>query len=114
MFGSFAPTLLSNQGHRITLTGNVVIGRRPSVDRAPEPASAQLMTVTSPNEEISRSHCVVSFDTGNVLVWDLGSVNGTLIARGGMIPETLEPRIPANLNHGDRIDLGDGVTLWLG
>ncbi|RRJ86155.1 FHA domain-containing protein [Gulosibacter macacae] len=109
----FVPQLVSNQGHLVTLTASVVIGRHPSAERAPNPHGAQTLTMISPREEISRSHCIVTYDAGNVLVWDLNSANGTQLLRNGRFPEPLTPQVPVVLDRGDIIDLGDGAALWL-
>lgn len=109
----FVPRLVSNHGHTVALECTHVIGRKPRVDRAPDPQKARLIVVPSPKDEISRSHCVVTFDGGNVLVWDLGSANGTRVLRGGSIPEQLSPMISVTIAHGDIIDLGDGATFWI-
>lgn len=110
---SFIPRLISNHGHTVPLEHPQVIGRKPSVDRAPDPQAARLIVVPSPNDEISRSHCVVTYEHGSVLVWDLGSANGTRVLRGGSIPEQLSPMITVPIAHGDIIDLGDGATFWI-
>ena len=110
---SFVPRLISNHGHTVPLEHPQVIGRKPSVDRAPEPQNARLIIVPSPNHEISRSHCVVAYEHGSVLVWDLGSANGTRVLRGGSIPELLSPLVTVPIAHGDIIDLGDGATFWI-
>ncbi|MEF3322758.1 FHA domain-containing protein [Gulosibacter sp. GYB002] len=110
---SFIPRLISNHGHTVPLEYPQVIGRKPSVDRAPEPQNARLIVVPSPNDEISRSHCVVTYEHGSVLVWDLGSANGTRVLRGGSIPEQLSPMVTVPIAHGDIIDLGDGATFWI-
>lgn len=110
---AFIPRLISNHGHTVPLEHPQVIGRKPSVDRAPEPQNARLIVVPSPNDEISRSHCVVTYEHGSVLVWDLGSANGTRVLRGGSIPEQLSPMVTVPIAHGDIIDLGDGATFWI-
>ena len=110
----WAPQLNSNQGHVLSLSSTVVVGRDPNPDRAPDPSRTQLLQLRSAQQELSRSHLVVSYEAGNVLVWDLDSANGTIIARGGTIPEPLQPMNAVTLGRGDIIDLGDGITLWLG
>ena len=111
---AFIPQLLSNQGHIVPLNRTIVVGRRPSASRAPDPSTAQLLQLSSPNEEISRSHCAVSFDAGNVLVWDLDSANGTTVLRSGAFPEVLSPMRPVTLGRNDVVDLGDGAMLRIG
>ncbi|WP_311478035.1 FHA domain-containing protein [uncultured Gulosibacter sp.] len=110
---TFVPRLISNHGHTVPLEHPQVIGRKPSVDRAPDPHNARLIVVPSPNDEVSRSHCVVAYEHGSVLVWDLGSANGTRVLRSGSIPEQLSPMITVPIAHGDIIDLGDGATFWI-
>ena len=109
----FYPQLASSQGHLVTLSRPIVIGRNPDVARAPDPRHSQTLTVASPLEEISRSHCIVAFDAGRVIVWDLNSANGTRLVRNGRFSEALTPQIPAVVDRGDVIDLGDSAAFWI-
>ncbi|CAM3193947.1 hypothetical protein ACSL103130_12915 [Actinomyces slackii] len=47
----------------------------------------------------------------NVIVRDLGSSNGTVLARPGHAAVLLPAGMPTPLLVGDLLDVGDGVTI---
>lgn len=100
-------------GDVVELTRSVVVGRSPSSDRAGAAENPQLVTVQSPNQEISRSHVEIRLEGWNVLARDLGSSNGTLLVRDGAEPLKLPQTHPQRLASGDVLDLGEGVSLTL-
>ncbi|MFJ8959039.1 FHA domain-containing protein [Lentzea sp. NPDC102401] len=94
---------LSN-GDTISLDRNVVMGRDPSGDRG----GVNLVQVGRENDtEISRTHVEIRPANWDVLVRDLGSMNGTSISRPGCPPEKLAPHIDEILYPGTRVTLGD-------
>lgn len=94
---------LSN-GDTISLDRNVVMGRDPSGDRG----NVNLVQVGRDSDtEISRTHVEVRLENWDVLVRDLGSTNGTTVARPGCPPEKLAAHIDDILYPGTRIMLGD-------
>ena len=94
---------LSN-GDTISLDRNVVMGRDPSGDRG----GVNLVQVGRENDtEISRTHVEIRPSNWDVLVRDLGSMNGTSISRPGCPPEKLAPHIDEILYPGTRVTLGD-------
>ncbi|MFD4676448.1 FHA domain-containing protein [Lentzea sp. NPDC058450] len=94
---------LSN-GDTIPLDRNVVMGRDPHGDRA----SVYLVQVGEEmGTEISRTHVEVRLENWDVLVCDLGSMNGTSVSRSGGPPEKLAAHIPGLLYPGTRVMLGD-------
>lgn len=94
---------LSN-GDTIPLDRNVVIGRDPSGDRR----GVNLVQVGRENDtEISRTHVEVRLENWDVLVRDLGSMNGTTVARPGCPPEKLAAHIDEFLYPGTRVMVGD-------
>ncbi|MGI5501439.1 FHA domain-containing protein [Lentzea sp. CA-135723] len=98
---------LSN-GDTIPLDRNVVMGRDPHGDRA----SVYLVQVGEEmGTEISRTHVEVRLENWDVLVCDLGSMNGTSVSRSGGPPEKLAAHIPGLLYPGTRVLLGDQFSF---
>ncbi|USX52263.1 FHA domain-containing protein [Lentzea sp. HUAS12] len=98
---------LSN-GDTITLDRNVVMGRDPSGDRR----GVNLVQVGRENDtEISRTHVEVRLEGWDVLVRDLGSMNGTSVARPGCPPQKLAAHIEEFLYPGTRVVLGDQFSF---
>ncbi|WP_415505149.1 FHA domain-containing protein, partial [Actinomyces slackii] len=65
----------------------------------------------SPTHLISRSHLAFTPVDWNVIVRDLGSSNGTVLARPGHAAVLLPAGMPTPLLVGDLLDVGDGVTI---
>jgi hypothetical protein len=93
----------------------LVVGRRP---RSPKGAAGggdsalhRIVTVPSPQQDISRSHVEVRLEGWNVLAVDLNTTNGTTLLRPGQSPLRMHPGDPQLVVSGDVVDLGDGVTL---
>jgi len=107
--------LIVSDGTVVDVDRPVLIGRAPSAGRVSSGEDARLVTVPSPHQEISATHLEVSpgigADTGSAVVTDLGSTNGSVLARPGLPPEALQPGVAALLVPGSLIDLGDGVTI---
>jgi len=98
-------------GPRVTLDRPVVVGRRPRSPRATGDDVPRLVTVPSPQQDISRSHVEVRLEGWHVLVSDMSTTNGTTLLRSGQPPLRLHPGEPVLVVSRDVIDLGDGVTL---
>jgi hypothetical protein len=58
----------------LSFTSTVLIGRRPEAAEGQTP-----LRVASPTREISRNHVTVALEADQVIVTDLGSVNGTYV-----------------------------------
>ena len=93
----------------------ILIGRAPEARRFSSTDQPRLVTVPSPNQEISSTHLEVrpgaGVDHGTAVVTDMGSTNGTVLVQPGGGPEDLEPGVPVPLVPGAIIDLGDGMTI---
>ena len=103
-----------SDGQSFDLTQPARIGRAPSA--GPEgDDDLLLVTVKSPNQDISRSHVQLTPVLGAVLVSDLRSTNGTILLRPGpgAARERLHPGDTVEAQVGSLLDLGDGVTILL-
>lgn len=89
----------------------LVIGRAPSASRVPGGKVPRLVSMNTPNQDISRTHAQVTAEGGTVVVTDLHSSNGTMITLPGKPSQKLRPGEPATVIVGTVIDLGDGATL---
>jgi hypothetical protein len=95
----------------VELDRPVVVGRRPRTNNASADRTPRLVTVASPDQDISRSHVEVTLEEWHVLVADLATTNGTTLLRPGQTPRRLHPNEKVILVEGDVVDLGDGATL---
>lgn len=107
--GGFALQL--PDGRTEPIDGTVVVGRAPSLNRVGAGRVPRLVTVDSVEHDISRNHVQLTVEGGTVVVTDLHSRNGTLIALPGKAPQKLRAGAPTSVIAGTVIDLGSGVTL---
>ncbi len=102
-------------GEVIDVDRAVLVGRAPEARRFTSTDQPRLVTVPSPNQEISSTHLEVrpgsGADHGTAVVTDLGSTNGTVLVLPGLGPQTLQPGVAVQLLPGALIDLGDGMTV---
>lgn len=98
-------------GEREVLDQSIIVGRAPSASRVSGSAVPRLVTITTPNQDISRSHAQISVEGDTVVVTDLHSMNGTLVTVPGRAPQRLREGEPTTVITGTVIDLGDGATL---
>ena len=104
-------TLTLSTGAAVEVAGDVVIGRAPQVQAGGDPHIVALVPVASPQHMVSRSHLMLTTSGWSILAQDLGSSNGTVLARPGATPVLLGPGMPTPVFMGDLMDVGDGVTL---
>jgi pSer/pThr/pTyr-binding forkhead associated (FHA) protein len=106
--------LVFSSGETVEVDRAVLVGRAPEAKRASS-EQPRLVTVPSPQQEISSTHLEVragsGVDHGSAVVTDLGSTNGTVLVQPGLAPEDLQPGVAVQLIPGTIIDLGDGVTI---
>ncbi len=98
-------------GQVVGLGRPALIGRAPQVSRVTNDQLPTLVTVPSPNNDISRTHVQVRQDGEDVVVTDLNSTNGVLVVRDGGAAQRLHPGEPFTLLPGAVVDIGDGVTF---
>lgn len=104
-----------SSGDRVEVDRVVILGRAPEARRFSATEQPRLVTVPSPQQEISSTHLEVrpgtGADHGSAVVTDLGSTNGTVLVQPGLPAESLKPGIPVQLLPGAVIDLGDGLSI---
>lgn len=105
------PELVVSTGQRVVLDRAVLVGRAPETARFEGPVAPRLVTVPSPEQDISRSHVEIRPEGGHVLVSDLRSTNGTVVTLPGAEPRRLHPGEVIPVGPGALIDLGDGITI---
>jgi hypothetical protein len=89
----------------------LVIGRAPSATALGGDRLPRLVTMTTPNQDISRTHAQISVEGGTVVVTDLHSSNGTIVVLPGRSAQKLREGEATPVIPGTVIDLGDGATL---
>ncbi|WP_167051565.1 FHA domain-containing protein [Salinibacterium sp. ZJ77] len=104
------PVLVLPNGSHESLEQAVIVGRSPSVSGVPAAQLPRLVTVTSPEQDISRSHVRVALEGGTVVVTDLHSRNGTVVTSAAGETHKLRAGEPTPVIVGASIDLG-GVVL---
>jgi len=105
------PQLVLSTGLVVPLDRSVLLGRAPQVARVTNSELPHLVTVPSPQQDISRTHAEVHVLNGQVLVTDLASTNGVHVTRTGEGARRLHPGEPTVVESGHVVDLGDGVTF---
>ncbi len=108
--GSLGRVVLST-GETHALDRGIIIGRRPRAHRVQADQVPILVTVPSPEQDISRNHLEIRLEGRHVLVVDLDTTNGSVLHRTGTPPLRLGPNEPVLVLDGDLVDLGDGVTV---
>ncbi|MBF0697196.1 FHA domain-containing protein, partial [Actinomyces bowdenii] len=104
-------TLSISSGEEVPVAGDIVVGRAPQPPVGADAHLVALVSVPSTTHLVSRSHLIFTTAEWNVFVQDLGSSNGTVLARPGHAAVLLPPYVPTPLLVGDLLDVGDGVTI---
>lgn len=103
--------LEGSNGVRVNLDADIIIGRKPSSSPEPGRARPHLVTVPSPDQQISRSHCEIRVDGWDMRLVDRNSNNGTFLLRPGQNPVRVSSMSPSILNIGDVIDIGENIRF---
>ncbi|RFA19416.1 FHA domain-containing protein [Subtercola boreus] len=98
-------------GESFRLDGPIIIGRRPQALRVAPDEIPKLVSVPSPEQDISRSHLEIRVEGEEVVVRDLDTVNGSVLRRQGSAPSQLESGGSTRVLSNDVIDIGDGVSV---
>ena len=104
-------TLRFSNGVEAELDGPIVIGRSPRAERVSSKEIPQLVTLPSPDQNISRNHLEIKLDGWHVLVVDLDSVNGTVITNPGEAPVLLRSGEEVPIVVGSVVTIADEVTF---
>ncbi|WP_420110875.1 FHA domain-containing protein [Pseudactinotalea sp.] len=112
--GGPALQLSLSTGQQVELDRPALIGRAPESSRFGFGETPRLVTVPSPQQDISRTHVEIKLEGDSVLVTDLRSTNGTVVVLPGSPPRRLHPGESVPVPDGTVIDLGDGVTAVVG
>ncbi|MBF0686905.1 MAG: FHA domain-containing protein [Cellulomonas sp.] len=103
--------MVLSTGLVVVLDRAVLLGRAPQVSRVTNRELPRLVTVPSPNQDISRTHAEVRVEGEHVVVTDLDSTNGVHVSRPGEGVRRLHPGEPSVVGTDEVVDLGDGVTF---
>lgn len=108
-----APTIavVLPNGAREVLDDALVLGRSPTVSGVPGGQLPRLVTLSSGDQDISRSHVRIALEGGTVVVTDLHSRNGTSIVLPSGETQKLRGGDPTPVIVGTVVDLGGGVEL---
>jgi len=101
-------------GQVVSVAGTILIGRSPKVPLVAPGRSlgaVELVAVPSPQQDISRTHVELRVDGWQLLVTDLGSTNGTVIAIPGRDPQRLRSNESFPLPVGATVNLADEVQF---
>lgn len=94
---------------RIEVVGEMVLGRSPTGGDGIGP-NASLVTIPSPDKDISRRQLHLTVEGWSVFLTDLGSANGTIITEPGKFPKQLKPGSPTPIGFGTRITMAEVVS----
>jgi hypothetical protein len=97
--------LLLDDGSRVTLDRDYVLGREPTFDSDVIDGRARPLRINDPNGTVSRLHLRISLVGWQVEVSDLGSANGSLLQSSGA-ERPLAPFEPTIIEPGVRIGIG--------
>ena len=97
--------LVLDDDSALELSVDCVVGREPALD--PSVAAGEAHPLAIADAAVSRVHARIHLDGWQVLLIDLGSVNGTRIRLPGKRSEqALEPNVPVQLQSGTRVLVG--------
>lgn len=108
--GSDELSLELPDGSKVHLDQATLIGRAPETPVGKED-EYQIVTVESPQHDVSRTHVEVKGDGALAVVTDQRSINGTIIIEPGQSPRRLHAGESVSVPVGTQIDIGDGIIL---
>jgi hypothetical protein len=104
--------LVLDDGTRITLDGNYVLGREPNLDGDVIAGRARPLRISDPGGSVSRLHLKIALVGWQVEVSDLGSANGSVVQSPGG-ERGLVPFEPAVVEPGAWISIGHRSIQYL-
>ena len=106
--------LLLPSGAREPLNQPIRIGRAPSVSKMSGDLVPRLVSLGGADQDVSRNHVHFTVEGDTVVVTDLHSRNGTLVALPGKPAQKLRQGEPTAVIVGTVVDLGSGITITVG
>ena len=103
--------VIAPTGAREPLTQPILMGRSPSVGKVSGGQIPRLVTIGTVDQDISRNHAQFALEGGTVVITDLHSRNGTLVALPGKSAQKLRAGEPTSVIVGTVVDFGGGVTV---
>jgi hypothetical protein len=100
-------------GTLVPLDQPVYLGRKPSVPRIHPGGVPLLVTLDSPEREVSSTHLELSTVGGAIVASDMKSTNGSVLRVPGSEPRALLGGESAVVTPGTVIELGDGNLIEL-
>ncbi|MHB8436380.1 MAG: FHA domain-containing protein [Acidimicrobiales bacterium] len=104
-------SLRFSTGALVCLEGPLLIGRSPQLDRSVSGESPQLVTVPSPDQDVSRNHVEIRLEGWHVILVDLNSTNGTSVTIPGEPPQRMRPGEAIQIYPGTVVTLADVMTF---
>jgi hypothetical protein len=99
--------LIFDNGDRVEVDRPVVLGRDPKPNPSSvDPESPLLHAVTSATGQVSRTHAEIRASGWDVVLTDLGAMNGTALTLPGAAPVAIEAGVATVITPGARVDLG--------
>ncbi|WP_426624123.1 FHA domain-containing protein [Leifsonia sp. McL0607] len=98
-------------GDSIDLDRPILVGRRPTQPRVDSGALPRLVSVSSPEQEVSSTHVRIEQSGDAVVVTDLRSTNGTVVVRPGGASYRLRPGESTVVLPGSVVQIGDGNII---
>ncbi|HEU0207150.1 MAG TPA: hypothetical protein VFQ74_10740 [Pseudolysinimonas sp.] len=98
-------------GTLVPLDQPVYLGRKPSVPRIHPGGTPLLVTLDSPQHEVSSTHLELSTVGGAIVASDTRSTNGSVLRMPGSEPRTLIGGESVVVTPGTLIELGDGNLI---
>lgn len=98
-------------GDSIGLEVPILVGRRPAPPRVESGALPRLVTVPSPEQEVSSTHLRIEQSGDAVVVTDLRSTNGTVVVRPDGDTSRLRPGESTVVLSGTVVQIGDGNII---
>jgi hypothetical protein len=98
-------------GTLVPLDQPVYLGRKPSVPRIHPGGTPLLVTLDSPQREVSSTHLELSTVGGTIVASDTRSTNGSVLRMPGSEPRTLIGGESVVVTPGTLIELGDGNLI---
>jgi len=103
--------VIAPTGAREALTQPILMGRSPSVGKVTGGQIPRLVTIGTVDQDISRNHAQFALEGGTVVITDLHSRNGTMVALPGKSAQKLRAGEPTSVIVGTVVDFGGGVTV---